>query len=605
MQRWGIATATVCLVSCVAPSGAKRGTEVAMHGPAIEGVNDHRLQRVLFEHWEDYLRRDPLRATRLGDHRFDAELPDRSIEARKKNDESSRKFLFAARAIPTDSLDAQDRITQALFMEEMEAEIESNACVFAEWTVSPGSGDDFSGNPVAELNQIAELHLVKTASDAANLVKRYRAAPALIKEEIRNLKEGASKGLYGNAESTKRAIAMVETQLKEPIDKWPMLEPAKKKHEGWKDKEREAFAHDLKKAVEAVRPEIQRWLETVKKEIAPKARDDSHSGLSALPIGKQCYRARVKRFTSLTLSAEELHKLGRAEIDRIDQEMQALGKKLFGLEELGRTLEKLRGDKSLFFKTDKEIEEKASAALKLAHERIKDWFGVLPKTDCVIARIPDYEAPFTTTAYYREPNPDGSKPGEYFVNVYQPSTRPRYEAEALAYHEAIPGHHLQIAIAQELKGLPAFRKYGDMTVFVEGWALYTERLADEMGMYSGDLDRLGMLSYEAWRAARLVVDTGLHAMGWSREAAKGFLTAHTALSAANIDNEIDRYVVWPGQALAYKTGQMEILRLREQAKSQLGSKFDIKSFHDAVLSKSAVSLPVLRAQIEAWIKDRS
>jgi uncharacterized protein (DUF885 family) len=215
--------------------------------------------------------------------------------------------------------------------------------------------------------------------------------------------------------------------------------------------------------------------------------------------------------------------------------------------------------------------------------------------------VPDYEAPYTTIAYYREPNPDGSKPGEYFINTTQPTTRPRYEAEALAFHESIPGHHLQIAIAQELPEMPAFRKYGGVTAYVEGWGLYTERLADEMGLYSSDLERMGMLSYDAWRASRLVVDTGMHAKGWSRAQAVSFMLEHTALAENNIRNEVDRYIGWPGQALAYKVGQLTILRLRAAARAKLGAAFDLKAFHDTLLGAGPVTLPVLEGIIDRWI----
>jgi len=231
-------------------------------------------------------------------------------------------------------------------------------------------------------------------------------------------------------------------------------------------------------------------------------------------------------------------------------------------------------------------------------------FGVLPKADCVVSIIPDYEAPFTTIAYYREPHYDGTKPGEYFVNTYQPETRPRFEFEALSWHEAIPGHHLQIAIAQELTGLPEFRRHLGPTAYFEGWGLYTERLSDEMGLYSGDLDRIGILSFDAWRACRLVVDTGMHALGWTRQAAIDFMLEHTALAENNIVNEVDRYIVMPGQALAYKIGQLEILRLRAEAKAALGDRFDIRAFHDTVLQQGAIGLETLREIVRAWVSTR-
>jgi uncharacterized protein (DUF885 family) len=232
-------------------------------------------------------------------------------------------------------------------------------------------------------------------------------------------------------------------------------------------------------------------------------------------------------------------------------------------------------------------------------------FGRLPQAQCVVERIPELLAPYTTIAYYGRPAPDGSRPGRYYINVHEPQTRPRHEAEVLAFHEAIPGHHLQIAIAQELGELPAFRRAMGATAFVEGWALYSERLADRMGLYSSDLDRMGMLSFDAWRAARLVVDTGIHSQGKSRAWAIEFMLKNTPLAANNIDNEVDRYITTPGQALAYKTGQLEIRALRAEAEAALGEHFDEARFHDAVLGGGATTLPLLRQRIEAWVVSES
>jgi uncharacterized protein (DUF885 family) len=212
----------------------------------------------------------------------------------------------------------------------------------------------------------------------------------------------------------------------------------------------------------------------------------------------------------------------------------------------------------------------------------------------------EHEEKHSTIAYYRPPAADGSRPGRYYINTSAPETRPRYEAEALAYHEAVPGHHLQIAIAQELKGIPEFRKNSGVTAFIEGWGLYSERLADEMGLYSSDLDRIGILSYDAWRACRLVVDTGMHAMGWTREQAINYMVENTALAENNIVNEVDRYITWPGQALAYKTGQLEMIRLRQEAEKRLGSKFKIRKFHDVLLGNGAVPLEALRQVMRSY-----
>jgi uncharacterized protein (DUF885 family) len=334
----------------------------------------------------------------------------------------------------------------------------------------------------------------------------------------------------------------------------------------------------------------------------PRARGADKVGVGHLPQGQACYRARIADHTGLPLTAAELHKLGQAEIRRINREMTELGGKLFG--KAGRKLPslvaRLRTDRALYFDSAEEIVSAAEAALAAAKARMPEFFGRLPRADCVVTRIPDYEAPFTTVAYYRAPHFDGTKPGEYFVNIYKPEVRPRFEMQVLTFHESIPGHHLQIAIGQEQPALPAFRRFLGSTAFVEGWGLYTERLADEMKLYTGDLDRMGMLSYDAWRASRLVVDTGIHAMGWTREQAEAFMRQHTALTEENIVNEVDRYIGWPGQAVAYKVGQLEILRLRAEAQKTLGPKFDLRAFHDRVLENGAVTLPVLADAIRAW-----
>jgi uncharacterized protein (DUF885 family) len=273
---------------------------------------------------------------------------------------------------------------------------------------------------------------------------------------------------------------------------------------------------------------------------------------------------------------------------------------VLGTTDIAEIQKKLRTDPAMHFANAGEVEAKAAETLARAKAALPGYFNVLPKADCEVKVMGMYEAPYSTIAYYREPAADGSRPGYYMINTYKPETRPRYEAEALAFHESIPGHHLQIAIAQELQGIPEFRKHLGVTSFVEGWALYTERLANEMGLYSGDLDRIGMLSFDAWRACRLVVDTGMHSMGWSRQQAIDYMVANTVLAENNIANEVDRYLGDPGQALAYKLGQIEIFALRDEGKKRLGDRFDLKKFHEVVLRNGAVALPTLRQQVEDW-----
>lgn len=554
------------------------------------------LRDLLTEHWEWSMASSPEWATSLGDRRFDDRLADNSREGLAAIRTANRRWLARALAIEEEHLAQADRTTRSIFIEQLEATIASEVCRFEEWSLSPRH------NPVTQWNYLPQRHRVVTPNDGRNLVARYGQIARTIDNEIEHLRRGARSGRFANAESIRRLLSVVRGQLEQPLEKWPMLAPVRRDVHGWSREEQQHFRDDLTRLVRSeIRPALERYAAVVEEELLPHARADDEAGVGMLPGGDACYAARIRTFTGLPLTAADLHRTGMEELSRINEEMRALGEKLFGEPTLAGTLQRLRTDPTLFFTSEEEIEKKAIDSLTRATERMGAYFGILPKAACTVVRVPPYEAPFTTIAYYRGPHADGSKPGEYFVNTFEPHTRPRYEAEALAFHEAVPGHHLQIAISQELAALPAFRRHTGLTAFVEGWALYAERLADEMQLYSGDLDRMGMLSYDAWRAARLVVDTGIHAFGWSGEQAIRFMLEHTALAANNIRNEVDRYISWPGQALGYKVGQLEILRLRREAEQALGNRFDLRGFHDVVLQGGAVTLPVLETQIRDWI----
>ena len=286
---------------------------------------------------------------------------------------------------------------------------------------------------------------------------------------------------------------------------------------------------------------------------------------------------------------------------RIKAETLVLGRRLFETQDYASTVERMHTDQTLYYVTRDEILDDARRAMDKAWAAIPAWFGVLPRANLVLLPIPEHEEKHSVLGYYWQPAADGSRPGQYYLNTHLPERRPRYESEALAYHESIPGHHLQIAIAQELTDVPEFRRHLGVTAFDEGWGLYTERLADEMGLYGSDLDRLGVLAFDAWRACRLVLDTGIHALGWTRQQAIDYMRDNSPVMLENIINEVDRYITWPGQALAYKTGQLEILRLRAGAEAELGTRFDIRAFHDAVLSQGAVPLPTLADQIARFV----
>ncbi len=559
---------------------------------AAAGVDDESLAALLRDHWHDNLERSPVFASSIGVRAFDDRWSERGPEARADARARRQAFLDRARELESRELSERDRLTLELFIAELESAMELEVCELWAWSVSTRN------NPLAELSEMASFAASREHTDAgAALRGRYRSFAPLIDVQIADLRDGLARGLVGDAESLRRTVEMLDRQLALPIDEWSALEPVAGLASD------DPLRVDLREAVATqIEPALRRYVALLREQLLPAARDGSSTGVSALPNGAACYAALIRHHTSEQPGAEQLHELGLAHIARIDEEFRVLGKRALGTAKLDKILARLRSDPKLYFETEQQVEDFARESLRAAEAAAPKWFGRLPKTGCEVRRIPDYEAPYTTIAYYRQPS--AVEPGIYYINTFEPKTRPRYEARVLAIHEAVPGHHTQIAIAQELADAPAFRRHGGTTVFVEGWALYTERLADEMGLYETDLDRLGVLSFDAWRAARLVVDTGIHAKGWTREQAIEFMLAHTALAENNIVNEVDRYVGWPGQALAYKYGQIELLRLRAEAEAELAERFDIAGFHDVVLGAGPVTLPILRGRVAAWIRAR-
>ncbi|WP_394839247.1 DUF885 domain-containing protein [Pendulispora rubella] len=567
---------------------------------ASRGVHQPELADLLERHWEWYLVENPDSATNFGEHRFDDRLPDISAAHRADARARQHAFLDEAKALRARrSLYPTDAVTLDELVGQLEASAGADdACRLEEWNVAA------SANPFDAWNTLPDFQSSNTVAEAKKLLARYQAVPAWIEASIENLSRGARAGMFANAMSAIIALRMVDGQLAQPDSNWALSAPKRAGHANWSEAERQWFDAEITAAVGAIRKAATRWREFVATQLLPNARPDARGGLRDVPGGVACYAGLIRRHTSLSLDADELHQRGLAETARANEQMRALGTVLFGTNDLATVLRHLRSDPSMFFRTEDEIEKKAIGSLAAAKAKVPQYFGLRPKADCVVRRVPDYSAPYTTRAYYRSPNPDGSKPGEYFVNTYQPTTRPRYEAEALAYHESIPGHHLQIAISQELPELPSFRAFLGYPSYWEGWALYVERVADEMGLYTADLDRMGMLSFDAWRSSRLVVDTGLHAKGWSREQAVTYLLEHTALPENDVRNEVDRYITYPGQALAYKVGQGVILGLREEAQKKLGTRFDLKGFHDALLRPGKVSMPTLEKLVRDWIANQ-
>jgi uncharacterized protein (DUF885 family) len=548
------------------------------------------------EYWQGLMRADPTWATSLGDRRYDDRLSDNSPAGYAAERQRRQDVLARAKAIDPSTLGPADRVTRRLLIEECETWIATEACRFEEWVVDP------MGGPQTDFLNLPELTPLRTKAEADAYVKRVRAMAFFLDQHIANLQRGLATGHTATVDAVNKTLAQLDRLAELPVSDWTFFEPLRTPGAiGSKEdvaRTEEAIAAAIK---DEVQPAFERYRTFLRNQVLPAARPQDKAGLVALPGGRECYQPAIRNHTSLDLTPEELHALGKSEIARIRTELSALGQKVLGTSDVAEIQRRLRNDPAMQFKTTEEIEAKAREALTRAQAALPKWFGVTPKATCEVRPMGMHEAPQSTAAYYQQPALDGSRPGIYKINTYKPETRPRYEAEALAFHESIPGHHLQIAIAQEMKDLPEFRKHTGTTAYVEGWGLYAERLADEMGLYDGDLDHIGMLSYDAWRASRLVVDTGIHAFGWTRQQAIDYMLENTVLAPNNIENEVDRYISWPGQAVAYKVGQLEILRLREQAKQRLGQRFDIRAFHDVVLSNGAVTLPVLRELVDAWV----
>jgi len=584
-------------------AGGAPGTasSVAAPPPArVTGGSAPTVASLAAEYWERRMEADPIEATEIGDRRFDDRMPDLTPAAYAREMTRLRELRTRAASVDRHKLSRADQVTADLLLGEIDADLARGDCHLDEWSVDPRDG------PQVTFLQLAELQTVTTPADARALAARWRLMGPTLDEETANLRRGLAAGKVATREAVTRVLAQLDQLLARRDADWPLRSPATAPHTGpdWTDQERQAFASALDAAIaQAIRPAFQRYRKALADEILPRARDDQHVGLLNVPGGAACYPRLIQVETSLPLGADELHKFGLAEIERLRGEATQLGDEIFHTRDFAEIRRRLQSDPSLFFKTRAEVEAKAVAALARSTAAMPRFLDKLPRTPCVVKPIAPYEEADSPIAYYRPPAIDGSRPGTYYVNTAEPTTRPRYEAEALAFHESIPGHHVQIAIAQELTGLPEFRKHLGVTAFVEGWGLYAERLSDELGLYSGPLDRLGMLSFELWRAGRLVVDTGMHAYGWSRQQAIDYLEANTIIAHNNVVTEVDRYIGWPAQALAYKVGQREILSLRALAERRLGARFDRRAFHDVALGSGAVSLPVLRAQIASWLDD--
>lgn len=531
------------------------------------------LHRLSEDYWEAVLRNRPTWATYLGDFRYNDRLPDLSEEARERQTGEAREFLARLGGIDREGLSDADRTTAEVLQILLELSIEEPRHRIWRWAVDPMSG------PQADFPQLLNYH---PPEDEDGLRARYRAFPVLVNQYLDNLRAGVREGRTAARPAVERVIDQLRGLLSRPPEESPFAR-------------RPSL---LPVARETVFPAFRRMLDYLQADYLPTARA-REVGLWALPGGEETYRFLVRLHTSTDRTPEEIHRIGLEELRKIREEMSRLAGS-----DLRKFMEQLRKDPGTGYSTPAEIVEDARRQVERAAAALPKAFRRLPKAECEVRPIESYREKDAPGAYYYRPDEKFTRPGIFYVNTYAPKSRTRFTMPALAFHEAVPGHHLQIARAMELEDLPKFRRQAGFTAFVEGWALYAERLADELGLYETDRSRFGMLTLQAWRAARLVVDTGIHAGRWTRDQALAFFLENVALSEGEAAAEIDRYLVWPGQALAYMIGQIEIRDLREEARRALGERFDLREFHEVILEGGALPLFTLRRRVRDWIAAR-
>ncbi len=451
-------------------------------------------------------------------------------------------------------------------------------------------------SPLSGLIAVLPMLPLDTPERARDQLERLREIPRVLDQHVERLRQGRAAGLTPVARGVQSALAQIDTVLADAD-----LSGLRRAGDGLP----EGFASEQDRVLDDdVVPAIRRYRAVLETEALPTGRSDENSGLSWLPGGDEMYRAMIRVSTSTQRSAQDLHDAGLALFEQLNAEFAELGSEIWGTRDLAAIHERLRTDPALRYESSGEILSTAIEAVRRAEAAAPAWFGLIPTTACAVEPVPAALADGSPPAYYFTGALDGSRVGTYFINTTKPGERFRQQAEAVAFHEAVPGHHFQLTIAQEIEGNHLVHSvFGDVAT-AEGWGLYSERLADEMGLYSGALARLGMVSTDAWRAARLVLDTGLHALGWSRQAAIDWMTSHVPMSPVEVASEVDRYIAAPGQALSYMVGRLELESYRRRATERLGDGFDVRAFHDLVLSSGPVPLPALSAAVDRWIDAR-
>ena len=538
--------------------------------------------------WEGILERDPMWATILGDERYGDRWPDLGPDGRQAEESALRSALSEARAIPTDGLDAEQVITRDLLVLVCENQLEALDQKQYQLAV------DHMAGPQVWPAEMAQYQPADSPERIQALLARWAAYPTMIEQYISTLAEGVADGRTAAVVPVRKAIEQIERLL--------AMAPADHPAASMVQVDGAERGPIIDAVEQHIYPALRRLRDYLASDYEPHARPEP--GLSTTPGGDEAYRLAIRTQTSLDTTAEEVHAFGLADLEAIEVEKDEIARRL-GHADRHELRAALAADPDNHTDEPDALVRLAQQQTDRAYAEAPKYFGRLPSANCYVKAVEAYREVESPPAFYMPPSLDGGRQGQYYINTYQPAERQLHKIAAITFHEATPGHHFQIGIEMELKGLPAFRTLGARiagTAYVEGWGLYTERLADEMGLYANDQERLGMLDAQAFRAARLVVDSGLHAMGWTREQAIEFMHERGSLPMVDAEIEVDRYTVWPGQALAYKLGQREIERARAEVAERMGDRFDLRAFHDEVLGHGSLPLATLRREILTWVE---
>ena len=588
----GFALALVGLSGACGQAPTPTPTRASSPAEAAAGLRD-----LIDREWEERLKENPLLATSVGRHEYDHLLPTVTPSNQRRRAAATRRYLERSKDFEAVALSEQDRVSLLLFQRQLEERLEDFR--FRAYEIPILVDDGFH----IALARLPRQMPFDTEEHYRRYLRRLGAVPRYFDQQTDNLRAGLARGMTLSQVVLQGYEVTIATHVVEEPEASLFFEPFRNLPASWPESLRVELVQKGRAAVgRSVVPAYARLLAFMEEEYIPGAR--TTLGASELPDGERYYAQRIRHFTTLDLSAEEIHSLGLQEVERITGQMHEILEQVGWQRDLRSFLDHLRTDPRFYATSERQLLERASYLAKAMDGKLPQFFGRLPRKPYGVAPVPAHLAPkYTAGRYVRSP-PGSTEPGWYWVNTYALDQRPLYALPALTLHEGVPGHHLQISLAQELEDLPAFRRYDYISAFGEGWGLYSEYLGVEAGIYETPYDHFGRLTYEMWRACRLVVDTGLHAQGWSREQALEYLASRTALSLQEVRTETDRYIAWPGQALAYKMGEIRIRELRARAESELGPSFDLRAFHDALLAHGSVTLPVLEEIVEDYIDRR-